>query len=110
MIFSWTSRVVTVRIVAVAGVFVAEDVVGAVALDFVDLLRAARGPRAVVEALEVAVGGGFRLESGQLRVQHVKTVGQSVHGLVEGAEYILDSDRGRGASRRHCRQGGGGSE
>ena len=48
-----------VRIVVVAGVFVAEDVVGAVALDFVDLLRAERGPRAVVEALGVAVEGGL---------------------------------------------------
>ena len=58
VIFSWMSWVVIVQIVVVAGVFVAEDVVGAVALDFVDLLRAARGPRAVVEALGVVVGGG----------------------------------------------------
>jgi hypothetical protein len=43
-----------------AGVFVAEDVVVVGALDFVGLLRAARGPRAEVEALGVTVvEGGF---------------------------------------------------
>jgi hypothetical protein len=38
-----------------AGVFVAEDMVGAGALDSADLLRAARGPRAGAEVVGVAV-------------------------------------------------------
>ena len=81
--------------------FVVEEVVGVVALDFADLLRAE------AELLGVAVGRGGGLYS---RVQCVETISQSINSLVESAEDVLDRDRGRSAGGRHCRLGGGGSE